>query len=277
MPSNSWIRWNTERAAALDQIENAHMSVGGSGPGRRFAVEQINHAYAILLSSQFQGFCRDLHAESVDHFVAPLPANLRMIHYPQFRWGRMLDRGNPNPGNIGTDFNRFGLSFWQRVMAHDPRNVRGQAMLERLSHWRNAIAHQDFDLVRLGGNTLHLATVRTWRRALNRLARSFDDVMQSYLQVVLGSRLSAQDRGNILSKGDTMAESRKFTVGQTIRFRFGIDTFTGTIKEDLGPIGVKGRRIYTIAFTPDSTPEMIIELPGDYIELVPEEKSAKQK
>ena len=66
MPSLSLQHWNAVRLPRLDEIERAHSSVGGTGPGRRYATQQINHAYAVLLSSQFQGFCRDLHTESVD-------------------------------------------------------------------------------------------------------------------------------------------------------------------------------------------------------------------
>jgi len=52
---------------ALDEIEAAHASVGGTGPGRRYATQQINQAYALLIASQFQGFCHDLHTESGLH------------------------------------------------------------------------------------------------------------------------------------------------------------------------------------------------------------------
>jgi hypothetical protein len=62
MPSRSFELWNTDRRQALDQIAAAHAAVGGVGPGRRYATQQINQAYATLLSSQFQGFCRDLHS-----------------------------------------------------------------------------------------------------------------------------------------------------------------------------------------------------------------------
>ena len=55
MPSHSFGRWVGERSEALDEIENAHLSVGGSARGRRYATQQINHAYATLLSAQFQG------------------------------------------------------------------------------------------------------------------------------------------------------------------------------------------------------------------------------
>jgi hypothetical protein len=36
---------------------------------------------------------------------------------------RKLDRGNPTPGNIGTDFGRLGMTFWNDVKACDVRNA----------------------------------------------------------------------------------------------------------------------------------------------------------
>ncbi len=65
MPSLSLQKWETIRSSELDEIENAHSSVGGTTRGRRYGTQQINQAYAVLLSSQFQGFCRDLHSECV--------------------------------------------------------------------------------------------------------------------------------------------------------------------------------------------------------------------
>jgi len=55
---------------ALDELESAQTSVGGTGPDRRYATQQINQAYAVLVASQFQGFCRDLHTECVARLMA---------------------------------------------------------------------------------------------------------------------------------------------------------------------------------------------------------------
>jgi hypothetical protein len=116
MPSIAFQNWSAVRSAALDEIESAHRTVGGTGPGRRYATQQLNQAYAVLLSSQFQGFCRDLCTECVDHLlVAVADASLRAIYRRNMRYGRKLDTGNPNPGNIGADFDRFGLRFWPAV------------------------------------------------------------------------------------------------------------------------------------------------------------------
>jgi hypothetical protein len=104
-------------------------------------------------------------------------------------FGRKLDRGNPNPGNIGADFNRLGVEFWPRIDAHRPENPARQAALKELSAWRNAIVHQDFSpsMLRAGRPNLTLAQVRLWRKACDGLARSFEDVLRDHLRVLTGS------------------------------------------------------------------------------------------
>lgn len=187
MPSQSHTRWTGERADALDEIESAHAVVGGTERGRRYATQQINYSYAMLLSSHFQWFCRDLHTECVDHLVTLVASNLQGVVGPEFVWNRSLDRGNPHPGAIGADFSRLGLEFWAQVYALDARNERRREMLQELIDWRNAIVHQDFDAVAAGGTpTLHLARVRGWRSALNGLARAFDQVVYNYVRHMLG-------------------------------------------------------------------------------------------
>lgn len=67
VPSAALQTWKSTAKGALDEIAAAHAAVGGQGPGRRYATQEINHAYAVLLSSQFQRFCRDLHTEAAAH------------------------------------------------------------------------------------------------------------------------------------------------------------------------------------------------------------------
>jgi hypothetical protein len=190
MPSSSLQRWFAERAAALADLENAHRSVRGSGTGARSAAQQINQAYTMLLSAQFQAFCRDIHSECADWLVTPVadPVLQEML-WDNLVFGRRLDRGNPNSGNIGSDFGRLGLEFWPRVDAHRPENPARRAALDELSTWRNAIAHQDFSasMLRAGRPNLTLAQVRFWRKACDGLTRSFDDVLRDHLRVLTGS------------------------------------------------------------------------------------------
>jgi hypothetical protein len=151
--------------------------------------KQINQAYAVLLSSHFQGFCRDLHSECIDFLAqAVTPVTLRTTLLYEFSFNRKLDKGNPNSSNIGSDFGRLGVSFWSAVEAHDGRNTRRKVLLEQLNEWRNAIAHQDFDPARLGGTMpLRLQHVLVWRNACVGLAASFDEIMRMYLQRIIGT------------------------------------------------------------------------------------------
>jgi hypothetical protein len=188
MPSNARRRWEGKQAADLDEIAQAHAAVGGTARGRRYATQQINQAYAVLLASQFQEFCRDLHSECVDHLAAGIPPPLGPVVRTEFTWGRQLDRGNAQSASIGADFGRLGIHFWAEVRAVNPRNAERRALLDDLNVWRNAIVHRSFDPGKLGGTvTLRLTQVRRWRQACSRLARAFDDVMRRHLLTLTGT------------------------------------------------------------------------------------------
>lgn len=188
MPSKALEAWQGRRWAELDRLEDAHTELAGPERGRRFVTEQVNHAYAMLLSSQFQGFCRDLHSECVDYLVSEAPSqDSGDVLRRNLLYGRKLEIGNPNPGNIGSDFGRFfaiGVKFWDYVYQVDRRSQRRRERIEDLNSWRNAIAHQDF--ARVGSVFLRLPTVRGWRQACQGLAASFDAVMHARLTLLVG-------------------------------------------------------------------------------------------
>ncbi len=184
MSSISYRRWRTMRGRALDEIAQAHAAVSGTARGRRFATQQINQAYAVLLAAQFQGFCRDLHSECVEHLlsvVAP-PVPLKALVRSEFMRSRQLDRGNAQPSSLGADFGRLEVNLWKDLMSLDVRSARWKADLDLLNEWRNAIVHQDFTSSKLGGIiTLRLSKVRRWRRTCNRLARMMDTLMHQHM------------------------------------------------------------------------------------------------
>ena len=116
MPSNSYGRWTTPRRNELDELERAHSAIGGTGRGRRYATLQINHAYTVLLASQFQGYCRDLHSESVDYLVPWIqPTAFQASVRELLATNLQLMKGNAQPGCIGADFGRFGVNFWDEA------------------------------------------------------------------------------------------------------------------------------------------------------------------
>ncbi|MHB1423859.1 MAG: hypothetical protein ACYC3I_11820 [Gemmataceae bacterium] len=178
------------RTAALDEIARAHTAIGGTARGRRYTTQQINRAYSMLLASQFQGFCRDLHSECVDHIlgiIAP-PPTLRNLVLAEFTRGRHLDRGNAQPSSLGADFGRLGIDLWDELKIHDAASEEWKRDLDWLNEWRNAIAHQDFTSPKLKGiMNLRLAQVEQWRKLCQRLARAMDAVMGCHLQSLTGT------------------------------------------------------------------------------------------
>ena len=119
MPSQSLMHWRQAAAEALDRMESAHRAIGGTARGRRHATQQINQSYLMLLSSHFQRFCRSLHSEAVAHIVGNVDAALKPVVQASLTLGRTLDRGNPNPGNLGADFGRVGDRVRFRLGARD--------------------------------------------------------------------------------------------------------------------------------------------------------------
>jgi hypothetical protein len=65
----------------------------------------------------------------------------------------------------------------------------------------------------------------------------------------------------------------KFRKGDPVKFSFGMRTVKGIVTEDRGPIGINARRLYAVAFHPESQSEStsLIELPAE--ELQPLQKS----
>lgn len=113
MPSYALKTWRSIAQGALDQLESAHRAANAGGPGRRYATLQIDYAYTVLLCSQFQGFCRALHAEVADVLVTRLSDTwARPLLRASLRRQRRLDRGNPTPSNLSIDFS----VFWNGVV-----------------------------------------------------------------------------------------------------------------------------------------------------------------
>jgi hypothetical protein len=189
MPSHSYRQWRTVRAAVLDEIARAQASPRGTKGVRRYMTRQLTHSYALLLAAQFQGFCRDLHTECVNHLlgVMALPPDLDALTRGEYTRGRQLDRGNAQPSSIGADFNRLGIEFWKVLHTAVAASVTWKDDLDMLNEWRNAIAHDDFTSPRLAGAVkIRLSQVRRWRMACRHLARHFDDTMRQHLQSLTG-------------------------------------------------------------------------------------------
>lgn len=62
-----------------------------------------------------------------------------------------------------------------------------------------------------------------------------------------------------------MAIDSEIRVGTPVRFQYGVETVQGIVKEERGPIGRGGRRLYLIKFSPEPSYESAIELPADLL------------
>ena len=60
----------------------------------------------------------------------------------------------------------------------------------------------------------------------------------------------------------------EFHKGDQVKFRLGVRSVQGIIKEDRGPIGVKGRRLYLVEFQEEPDSASQIELPAEELQLV---------
>jgi hypothetical protein len=58
-----------------------------------------------------------------------------------------------------------------------------------------------------------------------------------------------------------------FHEGDRVKFHLGVRWVRGTITEDRGPIGIKGRRLYRVEFRDDQSIAHI-ELPAEDLQLV---------
>jgi hypothetical protein len=187
------IEWQSQSSANLDELEAAHKRAGGSLPGRRYATRQINHSYAVSVAAHFQRFCRDLHSEASAAVTQAAPAFLQPVISQNLTHSRGLDRGNANSGTINPDFIRLGVDLWAEAKVKDRGNHERLRKLDQMNAWRNAIAHQDFDKAAASNevgksNPDQLAWIRRWRAACNVLAPTFDEIVASALDSLLGAR-----------------------------------------------------------------------------------------
>jgi hypothetical protein len=79
--------------------------------------------------------------------------------------------------------------------------------------------------------------------------------------LVLRSEFGALD----VSFGGVVMKKGRFRGGDVVLFQWGLRRVGGVVKEDRGPIGVRGRRLYSIEFLPEEHAEenSLIELPGE--------------
>ena len=187
MTSAALATWRGERSALLDQLIGAHAAIGGTAAGRRWATAELNRALLLRLAAQFQGFAKDLHAETAITFGAlarPADATIASAISVGLQTKRDLDRANAQPDSLASDFGRFGLVLWTETDALDARTPARRTHLKWFNAARNALAHDDpkkLAIVLAEGYKIDLAWIRRWRSALNGLAGTIDKALAVHL------------------------------------------------------------------------------------------------
>jgi hypothetical protein len=195
MTSTALRAWRSQRAERLDRLVSAHATVGGSGPGRRWLTEELNHALVLRLATEFQGFARDLHDEASDAIASALSAGVPErgeTLIALFSTTRRLNRGNASPDVLAHDFGLFGMRLWEDLQQRFPtRASQWQERLLLLNSARNGLAHADtqrIEKVVNAGWPPTLQSVRRWRSTLEALSTGIDHATGEHLDRVFGSR-----------------------------------------------------------------------------------------
>lgn len=175
----------------LDRLRTAH-EVYGSGPGRRWETEELNHALVLRLASEFQGFARDLHGEALRALVAgvaPDTPSVQAVLRVPYMAGRRLDRGNADPAALGNDFGLLGMQLWEKLKLRYPSRCSAwNQKLTMLNVARNGLAHDDhrkLGQARAEGWPMTLRSVDRWRSALDGLAQGMDRVVGDHIASII--------------------------------------------------------------------------------------------
>lgn len=122
--------------------------------------------------------------------AAPNPTVGSILQF-QLTLDRKLDTRNARPETLKDDFVRIGLDVCVEVNAANPIDgPKWWTELGKLNKARNAIAHSNRAVLaslKQEGYPVDQATVLSWRRQLDGLARTMDDVVATALDSVLGA------------------------------------------------------------------------------------------
>lgn len=180
MPSAALQSWMNDRMPRLNEIEAQFAASLARVPPNLHLQEENLRGYVVLLSAHFQGYCRDLYAESAQILVSKVRITLQPVVQAQFATSRSLDHGNPNLQNLKNDFERFGIAL--NLAAADPGNSVRLQHLAELNKWRNIAAHHG---VVPSTGLPSLADLQSWRNSCNGLAASLDGVIYNRLRRIL--------------------------------------------------------------------------------------------
>jgi hypothetical protein len=176
MPLPALHKWCSSRLPRLDRLMAAHPRSAGSKTDPAVA-QEWTRALVLMLASESQGFCRDLHddaAEMIAQGVVGVEGRILDTILSGMTVNRGLNRRSADLQTLEGDFLCLGVSLWPAMSQQHP--VAAPAWLEALRclhKARNGIVHDDIGSVataQAAGWPLELTTVRSWRKVLDEVA-----------------------------------------------------------------------------------------------------------
>src|SRR4051812_36379355 len=147
MGSTALAAWTTTAAGRFDQLLAMHLQATGDKPGRRWGTTQFNRGLMVILVSQLQAYCRDLHDCAVREHVKAAVAGQKQLLEVRLTEGRKLDVGNPRRSALGADFGRLGFSLIDQLKSARSDAEADLEDLDTLVDFRNAVAHANETLI----------------------------------------------------------------------------------------------------------------------------------
>lgn len=185
MASLALAQWRTVGLGRLDELEKVHATATRGRRGASWGTTQLNRSLFVALVAQFQEYCRELHDGAAAVHVAAANPKQATVVFNLLTEGRRLEAQNPRVGHLGSDFGRLGFSLVDELKAADPAMPSRLRLLDLLVDFRNAISHGDETkiaaLTKGGDIRATKASYRRFRRTLDQLAGTMDDVVGSAL------------------------------------------------------------------------------------------------
>lgn len=183
MSSASLQRWQSVSMIRLAHIEAQCIATTTLAPPNPELAEENLRAFVLLLSSHFQGFCRELYTECTQVFAISLSAAMQPTIQAQFSAELKVNGLNPTAENIRKDFERFAF---QINFDADPKNAPRITQLGHLNKWRKSIAHHSVTPP-AGIPALTFANVQGWKSSCDGLAIWLNSIMFTELSRILGA------------------------------------------------------------------------------------------
>jgi hypothetical protein len=190
MTSPALTTWQSSRLPRLDQLIALHPDTAGSTTDPAVA-EEWTHALVLRLTSEFQGFCRDLHDDLARTIARLLTGQdkTRLLIIDGLTRGRDLDQYSATVETLVADFDRLGIELPSKLPAHPRAGPKWKQELLQL-HWaRNGVVHDDPSKIKKlkeAGVDLNFVAVVRWRNRVDALAEAMDHTADSKLSELFG-------------------------------------------------------------------------------------------